>query len=87
MAFRTGAEEAAAFEAKNNVGLYQSTLRKVDVIANILGRAHDRTLRTNATWWEVNGSFIRGGPTRYQRILSTLSSQSSEVLPALLDCG
>jgi hypothetical protein len=60
MAFMTGAEEAAAFEAHNYVGLHQSTLRKVDVIANIAGRVHDRTLKTNATWWELHGSPIRG---------------------------
>jgi hypothetical protein len=60
MAFMSGAEEAAAFEARNYVGLHQSTLRKVDVIANIAERAHRRTLKTNATWWELHGSSIRG---------------------------
>jgi len=60
MAFMTGAEEAAAFEARNYVGLHQSTLRKVDIIANLAGRAHDQTLKTNAAWWELHGSSIRG---------------------------
>ena len=45
--FLTGAEEAKAFEDKRFVALHQSTLRKVDVIANVAGRAHDRTLKTN----------------------------------------
>src|SRR6266481_1199204 len=36
--FMTGAQEAEAFEQRNFVGLHQSTLRKVDVIANILAR-------------------------------------------------
>jgi hypothetical protein len=60
MAFMTGAEEAAAFEARNYVSLHQSTLRKVDIITNIAGRVHDRTLKTNATWWELHGSSVRG---------------------------
>lgn len=60
MAFMTGAEEAAAFEARNYVGLHQSTLRKVDIIANIADRAHDGTLKTNVSWWELHGSSVRG---------------------------
>lgn len=57
--FLTGAQEAEAFENRQFVRLHQSTLRKVDVIANIAGRAHDRRLRTNATWWEMHGGRIR----------------------------
>ncbi len=38
--FLTGPQEAEAFENRNYVGLHQSTLRKVDVIANIAQRAH-----------------------------------------------
>jgi hypothetical protein len=52
-------QEAEAFEARNFVGLHQSTLRKVDVIANILGRAQDRNLKTNTTWWEMHGGRFR----------------------------
>ena len=40
--FMTGSQEADAFEQQNFVGLHQSTLRKVDIIANILSRAQDR---------------------------------------------
>lgn len=58
--FMTGAEEAAAFEAKNYVALHQSTLRKVDVIANIAGRAHDRNLKTNTRWWDLHGGSVKG---------------------------
>jgi len=58
--FMTGAEEAAAFEAKNYVGLHQSTLRKVDMIANIAGRAHDRNLKTNTRWWDLHGGSLKG---------------------------
>lgn len=57
--FMTGAQEAEAFERRNFVGLHQSTLRKVDVIANLLSRLQDRTLRTNTTWWEMHGGRIR----------------------------
>ena len=57
--FLTGAEEARAFEERDFVALHQSTLRKVDVIANIAGRAHDRNLKTNTTWWEMHGGRVR----------------------------
>jgi hypothetical protein len=58
--FMTGAEEAAAFDNLNYVGLHQSTLRKVDVIANIAGRAHDRNLKTNTSWWDLHGGPVKG---------------------------
>lgn len=58
--FMTGAEEASAFKARNYVGLHQSTLRKVDVIANIAGRAHDANLKTNTGWWDLHGGSIKG---------------------------
>ena len=45
--FLTGAHEASAFEEREFAALHQSTLRKVDVIANVARRAHDRTLRAN----------------------------------------
>jgi hypothetical protein len=51
----TGAEEANAFEDKEFVKLHQSTLRKVDVMANILERVIDGSLKTYATWREVHG--------------------------------
>jgi hypothetical protein len=57
--FLSGAGEAAAFEQRNFVALHQSTLRKVDVLANIAARAHDRNLKTNTTWWEMHGGHIR----------------------------
>ena len=57
--FLNGASEAQAFEQQNYVGLHQSTLRKVDVLANIAGRAYDRSLKTNTTWWEVHGGTLR----------------------------
>jgi hypothetical protein len=45
-----GKEEAKAFEDGQFVKLHQSTLRKTDVIADILERTLDGTLKTKATW-------------------------------------
>lgn len=56
--FLVGAGEAAAFEAGDYVKLHQSTLRKVDVLANLAERAENGNLQTNATWWEANGGTI-----------------------------
>jgi hypothetical protein len=53
--FLTGAQEAEMFGKSDYVRLHQSTLRKVDILANILGRAADGTLRTNAKWREIYG--------------------------------
>ncbi|SOB87168.1 hypothetical protein SAMN06297144_2291 [Sphingomonas guangdongensis] len=55
----TGAEEAQAFIDGNYVGLHQSTLRKVDVLANIAERAQNKHLLTNTTWWEMHGGNLR----------------------------
>lgn len=57
--FLNGASEAEAFEAGNFVGLHQSTLRKVDVLANIAGRVANGSLKTNTTWWEMHGGRFR----------------------------
>ncbi len=56
--FMTGKQEAKAFERKDFVALHQSTLSKVDVIANIAGRANDRNLKTNTTWWKMHGGRV-----------------------------
>ena len=52
--FLTGKEEAEAFEQQQYVKLHQSTLRKVDIFANIIGRIEDNSLRTNETWLSKN---------------------------------
>lgn len=54
-----GQGEADAFENKAFVKLHQSTLRKVDVFCNFLGRTLDGSLITKATWWEMNGGSIK----------------------------
>ena len=51
----TGAQEAEAFESKEFVKLHQSTLRKVDIMANILERIIDGSLKTNSSWWDIHG--------------------------------
>jgi hypothetical protein len=56
--FLVGGEEAKAFESGEYVKLHQSTLRKVDVLANMAERAENGTLLTNATWWEMHGGTL-----------------------------
>jgi hypothetical protein len=53
--FMTGKQEADAFENKEFVKLHQSTLRKVDCLANIFDRTLKGELKTNATWAQRNG--------------------------------
>ena len=56
--FLTGKDEATAFVEKDLVALHRSTLRKVDVISGIATRAHDRTLKTNTSWLDMNGGRV-----------------------------
>jgi hypothetical protein len=58
--FLAGSEEAAAFERGDYVQMHLSTLRKVDVIADILNRMWDGTLRTNASRKDMYGTSIGG---------------------------
>ncbi len=51
----SGKQEAEAFNNKEFIKLHQSTLRKVDVMSNILERVLDGSLKTNAKWIDVNG--------------------------------
>ncbi len=57
--FLNGKEEAEAFEKREFVKLHQSTLRKVDVIANLAERAYNRQLKTNTSLWEMHGGRAR----------------------------
>lgn len=50
-----GADEAAAFVNGEYIKLHQSTLRKVDVLANIFDRTHDKSLKTQATFTDKYG--------------------------------
>gem|GEM_PF-4340748 len=47
----TGAEEARAYEEKKYGELEMSTLRKVDILANICERIHDGSLKTDRKKW------------------------------------
>lgn len=55
--FLSGADEAIAFTNKDYVKLHQSTLRKVDVLANIIERVDTNSLKTNSTWHDKYGSY------------------------------
>jgi DNA mismatch repair ATPase MutS len=46
--FLNGASEAKAFDDGEYVKLHQSTLRKVDIFSNILGKIEDGSLRVNS---------------------------------------
>jgi hypothetical protein len=50
-----GAEEAAAFVNGEYVKLHRSTLRKVDVLASVFDRTHDKNLKTNASFTDKYG--------------------------------
>lgn len=56
----SGSDEADAFIARDYVKLHLSTLRKVDILANIMERAIDGSLKTNARWREIYGGVIPG---------------------------
>ena len=56
--FKSGEEEARAFENQEFAVLHLSTLRKVYIIGNIALRAHDRRLKTNVTWWGMRGGSL-----------------------------
>jgi hypothetical protein len=52
----TGKQEADAFDSGEYVKLHQSTLRKVDCMANIVERTVDGSLVTNASWRDKYGA-------------------------------
>lgn len=51
----TGKQEADAFDNHEYVKLHQSTLRKVDVMNNILDRTLDGSLKTKSSVWDRYG--------------------------------
>lgn len=53
--FLNGEQEAAAFNNGEYVKLHLSTLRKVDIFANLFERTLQKSLKTNATWLESHG--------------------------------
>lgn len=50
-----GADEAMSFENQEYLKLHQSTLRKVDVFANIFDRIHSNTLKTQSSFIDKYG--------------------------------
>jgi hypothetical protein len=58
--YLAGSEEAAAFTAGEYHKMHMSTLRKVDVIADILNRIWDGTLKTNTSWKDRYGTTLGG---------------------------
>lgn len=59
--FLTGEAEATAFESREFVKLHQSTLRKVDILANIVERTANGTLKTNARLRDIYGGYLAFG--------------------------
>jgi len=53
--FLKGKEEAEAFDNKEFVKLHQSTLRKVDLLDNIIEKIMDGDLKTKAKWYHIYG--------------------------------
>lgn len=58
--FMGGAYEAQAFKNKEYIKLHQSTLSKADAFANLIDRAANNTLKTNAKWKEIYGFSVNG---------------------------
>jgi hypothetical protein len=58
--FLAGAQEALAFDNKEYIRLHQSTLRKVDVFANLIERAIHNNLKTHSKWYEIYGISPQG---------------------------
>lgn len=58
--YLSGKEEADAFENQEYVKLHMSTLRKVDVFANILNRVINNTLKVDSKWTDIYGVSIQG---------------------------
>ncbi|WP_040483647.1 hypothetical protein [Lyngbya aestuarii] len=56
--FLEGKAEAEAFDNEEYVKLHQSTLRKVDVIAKIVERVDDGSLKTKSNWKDIYGNYL-----------------------------
>jgi hypothetical protein len=57
--FLSGPQEASAFVQGQYYNVLQSVLCKVTLIADLAQIASDRTLKTDATWWTLNGGQLR----------------------------
>ncbi len=57
--FLSGLDEARAFTQGQYYNVLQSVLCKVTLIADVAQLASDRALKTEATWWTLNGGQLR----------------------------
>jgi hypothetical protein len=57
-----GKEEAAKFAAGEYHSLHRSTLRKVDVLANVFQRLAEGSIKTNASYLEARGITLSSAP-------------------------
>lgn len=55
--FLTGKDEAFAFENREYVKLHRSTLRKVEILANLAQYAEEGSLQTNSSWRDIYGMY------------------------------
>ena len=58
--YLSGQQEANAFANGEYIKLHMSTLRKVDVFANILTRTINNSLKVNSTWKDIYGVSVQG---------------------------
>ncbi len=58
--FLTGEEEAKAYEDREFLKLHQSTLRKVDIMENILSRVEDNDLKVESSIADIYGLSLAG---------------------------
>ena len=56
--FLNGEDESKAFDNGEYVKLHQSTLRKVDILSNIVDRTSNDTLETNARLTQIYGGYF-----------------------------
>lgn len=56
--FLTGKQEAEAFENREYLKQYRSTIVKVGIICHILDRVASGTLRTNAAFHDIYGGYV-----------------------------
>lgn len=59
LSFLTGQQEAESFDKKKYFKLHESTLRKVDNLANLAERAANGTMRTYSKWRDRYGVSMR----------------------------
>ena len=57
--FLSGLDEARAFTHGQYYNVLQSVLCKVTLIADVAQLASDRALKTEASWWTLNGGQLR----------------------------